>query len=87
MEKRPRPGLAQEYGPLKLVLLLLPVSLLLFHWHQHRSIALALGLGLGVGLSQLVPPRKPAWQILLWIAGAVISGLTTAVFPHWSWQR
>ena len=85
MEKSPRPGLAQEYGGLKLVILLLPVSLLLFYWHQHRSIALALGLALGIGLSQVVPPRRPAWQVLLWIAGAAILGLVTSVFPHWSW--
>jgi hypothetical protein len=85
MENRPRLGLAQEYIGLKLVILLLPVSLLLFYWHQHRSIALALGLSLGIGLSQVVPPRKPAWQILLWIMGAVLLGLATAIFPHWNW--
>ncbi len=85
MEKRPRPGLAQEYGGLKLVILLLPVSLLLFYWHQHRSLALALGLSFGIGLSQVVPPRKPVRQVLLWMLGAVILGLATAVFPHWSW--
>jgi hypothetical protein len=78
MEKRPRPGLAQEYIGLKLMILLLPVSLLLFYWHQHRSIALALGLGLGVGLSQVVPPRKPAWQVLLWIMCAVFLELATS---------
>lgn len=85
MEKRARSGPTQEYGELKLMLLLLPVSLLLFYWHQHRSIALALGLSLGVGLSQIVPPRKPLWQVLLWIAGSVIFGLATAAFPHWGW--
>lgn len=85
MDKSSRPGFAQEYGGLKIVILLLPVSLLLFYWHQHRSIALSLGLGLGIGLSQIVPPRKPAWQVFLWIAGAAILGLATAMFPQWSW--
>jgi hypothetical protein len=85
MEQRPKPRFPEEYGPLKLVLSLLPVSLLLFYWHQHRAIALALGLSLGIGLSQVVPPRKPAWQVLLWIAGAVILGLATAALPHWTW--
>jgi len=85
MENRPRPRLAQEYVGLKLAISLLPVSLLLFYWHEHRSIALALGLSLGICLSQAVPPRKPAKQVLFWIAGAVILGLSTAVFPHWSW--
>lgn len=85
MDKNSRPRLALEYGGLKLVILLLPVSLLLFYWHQHRSIALFLGLGLGIGLSQIVPPRKPAWQVLLWIAGAALLGLATAMFPYWGW--
>jgi hypothetical protein len=85
MEKRARPGLEMEHIGLKLALVLLPGSLLRFYWHQHGSIELALGLGLGVCLSQIVPPRKPVWQVLLWIAGAVILGLATAVFPHWIW--
>ncbi len=85
MEKSPRLRLAHQYGGLKLVILLLPVSFLLFYWHQHRTLALALGLSFGIGLSQVVPPRKPVRQVLLWMVGAVILGLAAAVFPHWSW--
>ena len=85
MKKHPKPGLAMEYLGLKLAVSLLPSSLLIYYWPQHRSLAIAIGLSLGIGLSQVIPPRKPAWQLLLSMAAAAILGLATAIFPHWSW--
>ncbi len=43
-EEALRPGLAQEYLVLKVVIALLPVSLLFLYLPRHRSIGLALGL-------------------------------------------
>src|SRR5258706_2571872 len=43
-EEALRPGLAQEYLVLKVVIALLPVSLLFLYLPRHKSIGLALGL-------------------------------------------
>ena len=85
MKKPRRPGLVEEYLVLKVIITLLPVSLLFLYMPRHKSIGLALGLSLGMCLNQIVPPRKPLWQVLCWIVIFVVVGLATAAFPQWTW--
>lgn len=77
MNKNFRGRSEAELAGLKFVITLLPGMLLLFYWHRHPSIALSTGLIIGIILGQLIPPRKPAWQVSVYVAMAIAVGIAS----------